>query len=193
MCSQCHSSWRLFHLLSQPGQITYYITVHLVSKDTLTTALNKDENPECVAALLQPRGITLWTCVCVSMCTSVCVCHKIYTLAPVPALKSLQTLLHFSIIPSPQMHLLFTLFPPWAAAVPAALAVSNDASPPRDTERKTKSASSRRRMKNLRVRKIAFKTEHFATAEGLGVKVASYLRLCSWASERWQASKVQGC
>lgn len=59
--SQCHSSWRLFHLLLWSGRITYYITVHLVSKDTLTTPLNKEEK-SCGVLLLGPEPAWVFAC-----------------------------------------------------------------------------------------------------------------------------------
>lgn len=59
-----------------PGQITYYITVHLVSKDTLTTPLNKDEKS---CGVFLPRAfmcvslLHVYVCACMTVCT----CHKI--------------------------------------------------------------------------------------------------------------------
>lgn len=60
MASQCHSSWRLFHLPPRPSQITYYITVHLISKDTLTTPLNKDEK-SCSVILLAHKHVSFYS------------------------------------------------------------------------------------------------------------------------------------
>lgn len=96
MASQCHSSWRLFHLSLLPGQITYYIIVHLISKDMLMTPLNKDEK-SCSGILLAPKHVSLLH---VYVCAPTSVCHKFANNGP-PTLKPSQTLLHFSIIPSP--------------------------------------------------------------------------------------------
>lgn len=89
MASQCHSSWRLFHLSLLPGQITYYITVHLISKDMLMTPLNKDET-SCSGILPAPKHVSLLH---VYVCAPTSVCHK--TNNGPPILKPFQTLLNF--------------------------------------------------------------------------------------------------
>lgn len=71
MASQSHSSWRLFHLQYLPSQLTHYITVHLISKDTLTTPLNKDEK-SCSVMLTAPEHVSLLSVYVCAPTTSAC-------------------------------------------------------------------------------------------------------------------------
>lgn len=93
MGSQCHSSRRLFHLPPRPGQITYYITVHLVSKDTLTTLLKMDEKSCSVLLLLAPKCVPLLRVyVCARL--SICMCRKTYNVTPTAAFTDVITLFY---------------------------------------------------------------------------------------------------
>ena len=104
-----HSSWRLFHLPPRPSQITYYITVHLVSKDTLTTPLNKDEK-SCGALLLAPQRVCHHpTCTCVRVHESLNVPREIQRRSRTSALAfaDIITLLYHH--PMRKKHLFYLL------------------------------------------------------------------------------------
>lgn len=124
MGSQCHSSWRLFHLPPGPGQITYYITVHLVSKDTLTTPLTEDEKSFGVM-LLAPMCAPLLH-VYVFASTSVCMRQKKYSVALKPSISLYRHYYTFLSSPYWKTYLLFTLFRQQTAAVSTVFALSDD-------------------------------------------------------------------
>lgn len=92
VASQCHFSWELFLLMT--GHITYYITVHLISKDILMTPLHKDEKSSSVI-LLAPECVSL-LCVYMSNPTSVCTSQDNWHTSLTRNFAG--TLLHFSMI-----------------------------------------------------------------------------------------------